>query len=115
MDENWARDESSVWDFIKREEGMISGIRNMLKAEDEVSIKIGRSSLMVKEDMANSADDRSRLRSIKRKHLENLKDMILGQSLAVESGVIKADDIPTEYIVIFSIVLIASAGAFVAY
>ena len=41
--------------------------------------------------------------------------MILGQSSAVDSGIIRADDIPTEYIVMFSIIIIASLGAFVAW
>lgn len=48
-------------------------------------------------------------------HLANLDRMILGQHDAVASGEIKAGDIPTEYIVLFSVVLIASAGAFVAF
>ena len=41
--------------------------------------------------------------------------MILGQSAAVPSGVIKSDDVPTEYIVIFSLIIIASIGVFVAW
>lgn len=42
------KDEANVLDFLKREEGMISGIRNLLVKEDQVSNKISESSLLMK-------------------------------------------------------------------
>ena len=52
---------------------------------------------------------------LKRSHLNSLQQMILGQSAAVPEGMIKSDDISIEYIVMFSIIIIASLGAFVAW
>ena len=40
VDQNWVKEESYVTDFIKREEGMVSGIRNILTNQDEASKKI---------------------------------------------------------------------------
>ena len=56
--------------------------------------------------------NQNRVRSQRNRHLNDLQIMILGKK-DFESGMIRADDIPTEYIVIISLFLISGAGALV--
>ena len=54
------------------------------------------------------------MRALKREHLEGLRKMILGQNAQVADGLIKSDDIPIEYIVMFALAFIAAMGGLVA-